>query len=217
MTTHALKPLLIFPCNGNALEALDALAGTYRVLAFIDDDTSKQGREAWGHRILGREAFAQFPNAEVLAVPGNPDSFRTRRRLIESLGIDARRYARAIAPTAKISAHATLGRNVLIMAGVVVAGNAVIGDHVCILPNTVVHHDASVGAWTLVGSNVVVAGNTHVGERCYVGSGSTLMNGLSIAEGSLIGLGSTVIRDVAAGSTVAGNPARVISTGGDRS
>lgn len=204
-----MQELLIFPANGNGLEALDCLDdATWRVLGFIDDEPDKQARGLHGVPVLSRSALQRWPEAQVLAVPGSPGSFRQRRRVIESLGLEPRRFARVVHPTARVSPLATLGHNVLIMAGVVITSNAIIGDHVCVLPNTVVHHDVCIGAWSLVGASVTVAGHTRIGENCYIGSGSSLMNGLEIGDGTLVGLGSNVIRNTPAGICVAGNPAR---------
>ena len=200
--------LLIFPFNGNALEALDCLGSAFRLDGFIDDSPSKQGMTSLAIPVHSRAGLAEFHHSQVLAVPGSPSSFRSRRAVIESLGIEPSRFARVIHPTARVSPLATIGRNVLIMAGVVVTSNAVIGDHVCVLPNTVIHHDAVIGAWSLIGSNVTIAGSTQIGENCYVGSGSSISNGLQIGAGSLIGLASSVIRGCEPASKLAGNPAR---------
>lgn len=202
------QPLLIFPCNGNAIEALDCLGSAHRLIGFIDDTPEKQGRDVHGFPVLGREALGRHPDARLLAVPGSPTSYRGRREVIEGLGVPPDRFARVIHPAASISPLASIGRNVLIMAGVVITSNAVIGDHVCILPNTVIHHDVVVGAWSLIGSNVSVAGGTEIGENCYIGSGSRIINGVRIGERVLVGLGSNVIRSVAADARVVGNPAR---------
>ncbi len=210
MTPGQATPLLIFPYNGNGLEALDCLGSSFRLLGFVDDAPERQGDSGHGHAVFPRAALQQWPQAQVLAVPGSPTSFPLRRAVIEALGIEPSRFARVIHPTARISPLATIGHNVLIMAGVVVTSNATIGNHVCVLPNSVIHHDASVGAWTLIGSNVTVAGGTNVGENCYVGSGSSLMNGISLGAGTLVGLGSNVIRSTQAGSRIAGNPARPV-------
>jgi sugar O-acyltransferase (sialic acid O-acetyltransferase NeuD family) len=203
-------PLLIFPYNGNGLEAVDCIGPGYRLLGFVDDTPEKLGVDRYGHGVFDRSALGRSPEAQVLAVPGSATSFRSRRGVIDALGIAPERFATVIHPFARVSPLAKIGRNVLIMAGAVVTSNAVIGDHVCVLPNTVIHHDVNVGAWTLIGASVTIAGSTVIGENCYIGSGTCVMNGLSIGEGSLIGLGSNVIRNVAAGRTVAGNPARVL-------
>jgi sugar O-acyltransferase (sialic acid O-acetyltransferase NeuD family) len=180
--------LLIFPCNGNGIEALDCLGDAYRFAGFVDDAVEKQGTTRFGHPVRTRDV-------------------RSRRGVIEGLRLAEKRFARVIHPAARVSPQAAIGHNVLIMAGVVVTSDAVIGNHVCILPNTVIHHGAVVGDFCLIGSNVTIAGDAAIGDNAYVGSGSSLMNGIRIGDGALIGLGSNVIRNVAPGTTVAGNPA----------
>jgi sugar O-acyltransferase (sialic acid O-acetyltransferase NeuD family) len=200
-------PLLIFPCNGNGLEALDCLGERYHCIGFVDDTPEKQSQGAHGLPVYGREAL-RAQNARVLAVPGGPQSYLARQEVVEGLGVAAERFATVIHPWARVSPLARVGRNVLIMAGVVITSNAVIGDNVCILPNTVVHHDVVIGDWTLVGSNVAIAGSVTIGRNCYIGSGTRIRNGLHIGDRALAGLGSNIIRDVAAGDSVVGNPAR---------
>ena len=47
-----------------------------------------------------------------------------------------------------------------------------------------------------------------------IGSGAVLLCGITIGENALIGAGSVVTRDVPAGATVAGNPARIVKARG---
>lgn len=211
MSARCAMPLLIFPCNGNGLEALDCLGDAWRCVGFIDDSPDKQGRSAFGFPVFPRAALEEMPEAKVLAIPGSPVSFGMRRRIIEGLGVAADRFAQVIHPSARISPRAGVGRNVLIMAGVVMTSNAAVGSHVCLLPNTVVHHDAVIGEWTLIGSNVTIAGGARIGRGCYIGSGSSVMNDIRIGEGALVGLGTNVIRDVPPKIRVAGNPARPLA------
>jgi acetyltransferase-like isoleucine patch superfamily enzyme len=51
---------------------------------------------------------------------------------------------------------------------------------------------------------------THVKRGVSIGSGATLLGGITIGENALIGAGSVVTKDVPAGVTVAGNPARIL-------
>lgn len=210
MSDRGPTPLLIFPCNGNGLEALDCLGVAWNLVGFVDDTEAKQVSGACGQRVMSRTGLDENPDALVLAVPGGPTSYRARRRIIEGLKLPDKRFARVIHPTARVSPLATIGLNVLIMAGVVITSNAVIGDHVCLLPNTVIHHDALIGAWSLVGSNVSVSGSVRIGENCYIGSGSSIMNGLHVGDGAQVGIGSNVVRDVAPATCVGGNPAHFL-------
>ena len=52
-------------------------------------------------------------------------------------------------------------------------------------------------------------------EGAKIGANSTLLPGVLIGKGSLIGAGSVVVKDVAANSVAAGNPAKIIKKTGD--
>jgi acetyltransferase-like isoleucine patch superfamily enzyme len=52
-----------------------------------------------------------------------------------------------------------------------------------------------------------------VGRGASLGSGAVVLGGLRIGDGAVVGAGAVVTRDVPAGATVAGNPARVLNTG----
>jgi maltose O-acetyltransferase len=50
-----------------------------------------------------------------------------------------------------------------------------------------------------------------IGRNVWIGGGAILLPGVTIGEDAIVGAGSVVTRDVPAGVTVAGNPARLIS------
>lgn len=184
-------PLLVFPCNGNGVEALGCLGDTYRCIGLVDDENPKQGI-AYGLPLLTRASLAQHPEACVLAVPGSGLAYRSRQAIIESLGVEPHRFPRVVHPRAWVSPLATIGHNVLLMAGVVVTGPAVIGDHVCVWPNSVIHHDVRIGPWTLIGANVTIGGRATVGRNCYLGSGVCVVEGVSIGDGMSVAPGTIV-------------------------
>jgi sugar O-acyltransferase (sialic acid O-acetyltransferase NeuD family) len=208
----AIKKLIIFPFNGNGIEALDCFSDKdINFIGFIDDSPEKlNAKNNWP--VFGREILVKHPDAFVLAVPGGPLSYSKREEHIQSLNIAASRFITIIHPSANIGKNVKIGMNCLILAGAVITSNAQIGNHVCILPNTVIHHDAVVHDYTLIGCNVAIAGGTTIGKNCYIGSGTNIINGISVGAYTLIGLGSNVLSGVPEYSKIAGNPARQIKS-----
>ncbi len=206
-----MKELLIFPYSATAVEALDCLGAEWKCIGFISDDAGLIGTTVYGIPVYDRSVLNIRLNAYVLAIHGSPHSFRNRPGIISSLGIDPERFATVCHPSACISPRATLGKNVLIMAGIVITANASISDHVVILPNTVIHHDSHVGKYTLIASNVTVTGNVTVGENCYLGASSTIRNGLELPNFTLVGMNSNVLSaPKTSGVTIVGNPAKTL-------
>lgn len=201
------KKLIIFPFNGNALEAYDCLGDNFELVCFVDDETSKYGVYN-GVPITSRKAIEEHPEALILAVPGSPTSYKKRKEFIDSLHLSPERFATVIHPNASVSKLASIGYNTLIMAGVVITSNAKIGNNVCVLPNSVIHHDTIVDDYTLIGSGVVIAGGTQIKHNCYIGSRSSIINGISIGEFTLIGMGSNVVSSIESNSVIVGNPAK---------
>ena len=50
-----------------------------------------------------------------------------------------------------------------------------------------------------------------IGSNVWIGGGAIILPGVNIGDDAIIGAGSVVTRDVPAGSTVVGNPARIVS------
>lgn len=53
-----------------------------------------------------------------------------------------------------------------------------------------------------------------IGRNVWIGAGALILPGVTIGDDALIGAGSVVTRDVAAGTTVIGNPARLLRGNG---
>jgi maltose O-acetyltransferase len=52
-----------------------------------------------------------------------------------------------------------------------------------------------------------------IGKFAWIGGGAIVLPGVSIGDDAVVGAGSVVTRDVPAGATVLGNPARIVSPG----
>jgi sugar O-acyltransferase (sialic acid O-acetyltransferase NeuD family) len=211
------KKLILFPFGGNAREALLSVLAinrtkkTWSVVGFIDDEPSTWEKESCGVKVLGdRKALRKYPDAQVLAVPGNPGNYLKRKQIIESLGVNETRFVTIIDPSAVVSPDAVIGYNTVIMPNVVVTCAVSIGKHSVILPNTSILHNTTIGDYCCIGSNVSISGKVKIGRASYIGSGAKIRENIVIGERTLIGLGANVVSDIESGVIAVGNPARPI-------
>ena len=114
----------------------------------------------------------------------------------------------AISRFSMISPSAELGVGIYIGAGAVVCAAAVVGDGAILNTGATLDHDGRVGPFAHVAVGVTTGGNVHIGRRALVGLGSTVLPGCSVGDDAVVGGGAVVVRDVAAGLTVVGEPAR---------
>ena len=87
----------------------------------------------------------------------------------------------------------------------------VIGARTLLMSGSHVGHDTHVGTDCEVAPNAVIGGCCTVGNRVKIGMGATIRPHVTIGDNARIGMGSVVLRDVPAGETWVGNPAKKIS------
>lgn len=102
----------------------------------------------------------------------------------------------------KISSHS------FICEGVVIEDGVFIGHGVTFVNDR--HPKATNDNGALQGGEDWKCLGTVVRRGASIGSGATLLGGITIGENALVGAGSVVTKDVPAGATVAGNPAKFL-------
>lgn len=86
-----------------------------------------------------------------------------------------------------------------------------IGARTLLLAKVHVGHDAQIGADCELAPGAVVCGHAKLGDRVRVGVNASILPFVTVGEGARIGAGAVVTKNVPAGETWVGNPARPIS------
>jgi UDP-2-acetamido-3-amino-2,3-dideoxy-glucuronate N-acetyltransferase len=101
----------------------------------------------------------------------------------------------------------TIGDNVTVKSGVFLWDGIRIEDNVFIGPNATFTNDKQPRSKQYPDSFSV----TTVKRGASIGANATILPGITIGENAMIGAGAVVTNDVAANTTVVGNPARPIA------
>lgn len=215
-------PILVLGAGGNSLGVLDAIAAInaldperprYRVEGILDDTPAKRGRAFLGAKVVGAiHEAAKFKGCRFVNGIAGQETFRKIPDIVERTGVGTKAFETVIHPRAVVAPSARIGRGSVILAGSVVCPQAVIGDHVLVLQNASINHDCRIGEFATVSAGVTLLGFVAIGRNAFVGGGATVAPLCKVGDRALVGAGAVVVRDVRAGSVVAGNPARELAS-----
>jgi len=193
------------------IEILDLL-GQYEVIGLLDRDPEFKGKKIQGVEILGDDTLLQQLARQGikfffvgLGGTGNAEPRRTLFEKAMRLNLEP---AEIIHPRSVISASAQIGRGTQIMANAVVNPSADIGINNIINTGAIVEHDCLLGDHVHIATGATLASSVKVGNMAHIGAGATVRQLINIGEGAIVGAGAVVVKDVPAGHTVVGNPAK---------
>lgn len=210
--------IVIIGAGGHGKVVLDILraAGEEEPVGFVDSSPSRAGGRIGGLPIFGPANVLPKLRQQGIrgAIVAIGDS-RARVQYASVLREQGFELVNAIHPSSSVSPMAVLGRNVVVAAQAAVCTEARIEDSVILNTACVVDHECEIGAGAHVCPGAHLAGRVRVGAGAWIGIGANVIQCLSIGEHATVGAGAVVIRDVPAGSTVVGVPARVIKSSGE--
>jgi sugar O-acyltransferase (sialic acid O-acetyltransferase NeuD family) len=206
--------LVIVGAGGHGKVVLDIVraAGAHTPIGFVDADLTLTGKTIAGLPVLGPmnvlpRLRQQRVTHAIVAIGDN----RTRLRYAGMLRGHGFELANAIHPSAVVAESAKLGRNIVIAAQSAVCVDCQVGDSVIVNTGAIVDHECQIGAGVHICPGARIAGRVQIGEAAFIGLGTNVIQCLAIGEDAIVGAGAVVLKDVPAGATFVGVPARLVS------
>ncbi|KMO44816.1 hypothetical protein VQ03_01345 [Methylobacterium tarhaniae] len=190
-----------------ALEAADLAGLPVRGVLW---DALPDGEPFFGsHRVLGGldrlrdRSFLQGCRIHL----GTGDR-AVRRSMAETVRANGGQLGTIIHPAGLISPSAVIGAGAFVAAGAIVGVGAVLAEACLVNTGASIDHDGRLDAGVCVGPGARLAGTVLCEADVFVGLNACILQGLRIGRGAVVGAGAVVTRDVPAGQTVVGCPAR---------
>lgn len=179
-------------------------------LVFVDDQPPAPVVN--GRRVLTYREFLASPARRRHVVLAIADS-RLRAVLAERCHKDGVESWSVTAANVVVMDEVEIGEGAILSPFVTLTSNIRIGRHFQANLYSYVEHDCVIGDFVTFAPGAKCNGNIVIEKHAYIGSGAVIRQGnagrpLVIGEAAVVGMGAVVTRDVPAGTTVVGNPAK---------
>jgi sugar O-acyltransferase (sialic acid O-acetyltransferase NeuD family) len=184
----------------------------WNIVGFLDDNPSMVGTIRNGVPVLGNQTWLEsidIHDVWFVCCIGNPQA---RERVVSSLNERGARFATGIHPTVTMSDSVQVGEGTTITAANVLTTNIQVGRHVIINLACTVGHYSVIEDFVTVNPGANISGNVKIEKCSYVGTNAAILEKLTVGANSIIGAGAVVNKNIPAGVTAVGVPARVIKT-----
>jgi sugar O-acyltransferase (sialic acid O-acetyltransferase NeuD family) len=213
------KKLIILGTSGLAremamlAEQINAIQQCWDLVGFIGEAGCEIGKDLGFGVILGDDTWllSQSFEADLVAGVGYPG---IKQNVLSAYikKTNQFQFPNLIHPTAIVdNQYVQLGQGNVITAGCIFTCNISVKDFNLFNWNVTVGHDASIGSFNVINPGSNISGYVTIGDRVLVGTGSQILERLHVESDVTIGAGAVVTKNIGAGETVVGIPAKPLA------
>lgn len=209
-----MKHLVIIGARGWGREVFDIAVACITagadldVKGFLDDKVDALDGKSGYPPILGSvELYKIQPDDVFMCALGDVNCKKQYAEIILNKGGE---FISLIHPTAIIGNNVKWGKGCIIGAYANLSSDTRLGDFVTFSIKAGMGHDSTIGDFSHIGGMTNISGFVTIGSLVTVHPCCNITPHRNIADNAVIGTSSVVLRNVKAGTTVFGNPAKKI-------